>query len=43
LGHGLGGGGGEGIGTRGWMPPRQLVAIVPRGSWGVVGEGVGEA
>jgi len=23
---------GEGVGTRGWMPPRQLVAVVPRGS-----------
>ena len=33
---------GEGVGTRGWMPPRQLVAIVPRWSRGVVGEGVGE-
>ena len=32
---------GEGVGTRGWMPPRQLVAVVPRGSRGVVGEGVG--
>ena len=26
----------------GWMPPRQLVAAVPRGSRAVVGEGVGE-
>ena len=33
---------GEGAGTRGWIPPRQLVAVVPRGSRGVVGEGVGE-
>jgi len=33
---------GEGVGTRGWMPPRQLVAAVPRWSRGVVGEGVGE-
>ena len=33
---------GEGVGTRGWMPPRQLVAVVPRGSRVVVGEGVGE-
>ena len=31
---------GEGVGTRGWMPPRQLAAAVPRGSWGVVGEGM---
>ena len=31
-----------GAGTRGWMPPRQLVAAVPRWSRGVVGEGVGE-
>jgi len=33
---------GEGVETRSWMPPRQLVAAVPRGSRGVVGEGVGE-
>jgi len=33
---------GEEAGTRGWMPPRQLVAVVPRGSQVVVGEGVGE-
>ena len=35
---------GEGVGTRGWMPPRKLVAAVPRGSRGgrSVGEGVGE-
>ena len=33
---------GEGVGIRGWMPPRQLVAVVPRWSRGVVGEGVGE-
>ena len=36
---------GKGVGTRGWMPPRQLAAVVPRGSRGVVGErgrGVGE-
>ena len=33
---------GEGVGTRGWVPPRQLVAVVPRGSRVVVGEGVGE-
>ena len=46
LGHGLGGcrwkGVGEGVGTRSWMLPRQLAAVVPRGSRGVIGEGVGE-
>ena len=33
---------GRGLGTRGWMPPRQLVAAVPRWTRGVVGEGMGE-
>ena len=33
---------GEGVGTCGWMPPRQLVAAVPRWSRSVVGEGLGE-
>jgi len=43
LGHGLSREGlGRGVGTRGWMPPRQLVAAVLRGSRGVIGEGVGE-
>jgi len=38
----VGEGVGEVAGTRGWMPPRQLAAVVPRGSRRVVGEGVGE-